>query len=203
MNLSVRCSLHVFFVVFCVIYLDTPIDNICSLIFSLINISSVSSLSVSFSSIHILSSIYLLVVHRISRRLFSRIETRSISSLLFLEKTALATMAKELVVLIGVAGALIFITVASLIVASLGRLNTDQSLSSINMSSLLIRNSGVCFFCSVAIPYNTISKTLSREVQTSGLHVNAPGFKFIIFPSVFTSMEFDDISVECSRGFKP
>jgi hypothetical protein len=50
-------------------------------------------------------------------------------------------------------------------------------------------------FLQVAISYNTISKKLSRNVQTSGLHLNAPGFKFIIFPSVFTSMEFDDISV--------
>ncbi|CAF4525882.1 unnamed protein product [Rotaria socialis] len=54
----------------------------------------------------------------------------------------------------------------------MGRLNTDQ----------------------IAISYNTISKKLSRDVQASGLHLNAPGFKFIIFPSVFTSMEFDDIS---------
>ena len=61
------CSLFVFF---CVIYLDTPIDNICSLIFSLINTSSVSSLSVSSSAIHILSSIYLLVVHRIFAKTF-------------------------------------------------------------------------------------------------------------------------------------
>ncbi|CAF1373630.1 unnamed protein product [Rotaria magnacalcarata] len=54
----------------------------------------------------------------------------------------------------------------------MGRLNTDQ----------------------IAISYNTISKKLSREVQASGLHLNAPGFTFIKFPSVFTSMEFDDIS---------
>lgn len=47
----------------------------------------------------------------------------------------------------------------------------------------------------VAIPYNTISKKLSRNVQSAGLHLNAPGFRFITFPSVFTSMEFDDISV--------
>lgn len=73
-------------------------------------------------------------------------------------------------IVVGVA--LASITIISLLIASLGRLNTDQ----------------------IAISYNTISKKLSREVQSSGLHLNAPGFKFIIFPSVFTSMEFDDIS---------
>jgi regulator of protease activity HflC (stomatin/prohibitin superfamily) len=48
---------------------------------------------------------------------------------------------------------------------------------------------------SVAISYNTISKTLHRDVKTAGLHLNSPGFRFITFPSVFKSMEFDDISV--------
>lgn len=76
-------------------------------------------------------------------------------------------------ILISVGIALTCITVISLLIASMGRLNTDQ----------------------IAIPYNTISKKLSRNVQASGLHLNAPGFKYIIFPSVFTSMEFDDISV--------
>ncbi len=56
-----------------------------------------------------------------------------------------------------------------------------------------------CIF-KVAISYNTISKKLSRDVQAAGLHLNAPGFQFIIFPSVFTSMEFDDISV-CFLNF--
>ncbi|UJR35271.1 hypothetical protein I4U23_028035 [Adineta vaga] len=75
-------------------------------------------------------------------------------------------------ILIGVGVALSLITIISLLIASMGRLNTDQ----------------------IAISYNTISKKLSRDVQASGLHLNAPGFQFIIFPSVFTSMEFDDIS---------
>lgn len=82
-------------------------------------------------------------------------------------------MPSVLFALISVGIALTCITVVSLLIASMGRLNTDQ----------------------IAIPYNTISKKLSRNVQSSGLHLNSPGFKFIIFPSVFTSMEFDDISV--------
>jgi hypothetical protein len=51
------------------------------------------------------------------------------------------------------------------------------------------------FFIKVAIPYNTITKQIGREVKTAGLHVGSPGFTLIIFPSVFTSMEFHDISV--------
>lgn len=94
-------------------------------------------------------------------------------------------------ILIGVALALI--TAISLLIASLGRLNTDQSQLHWSLFAFLIQTDHL----SVAIPYNTISKKLSREVQAAGLHLNAPGFKFIIFPSVFTSMEFDDISV-CS-----
>ncbi|CAF1540970.1 unnamed protein product [Didymodactylos carnosus] len=80
--------------------------------------------------------------------------------------------AKVVLVLALTGGLLAFIAIIALVVSSLGRLNTDQ----------------------IALPYNTISKKLSREVQASGLHLNAPGFKFLIFPSVFTSMEFDDIS---------
>jgi hypothetical protein len=50
-------------------------------------------------------------------------------------------------------------------------------------------------FVKVAIPYNTITKQIHREVKSSGLHLGSPGLTLIIFPSVFTSMEFDDISV--------
>jgi hypothetical protein len=51
------------------------------------------------------------------------------------------------------------------------------------------------FFIQVAIPYNTITKRIHREVKTAGLHLGSPGLTLIIFPSVFTSMEFHDISV--------
>lgn len=92
-------------------------------------------------------------------------------------------------VLIGVGAALVVITSISLIIASLGRLNTDQSWYFFDI------NWEWRFFLQVAISYNTISKKLGRNTQAAGLHLNAPGFHFIIFPSVFTSMEFDDISV--------
>lgn len=95
-------------------------------------------------------------------------------------------------ILISVGVALSLITIASLLIASLGRLNTDQSLLFFSLSVKLSFHSNSF---PVAIPYNTISKKLHRNVQAAGLHLNAPGFRFIIFPSVFTSMEFDDISV--------
>jgi hypothetical protein len=53
----------------------------------------------------------------------------------------------------------------------------------------------ISFILQVAIPYNTITKTLHREVLSAGLHLGQPGRTFIIFPSVFTSMQFYDISV--------
>jgi hypothetical protein len=97
-------------------------------------------------------------------------------------------------VLISVGIALSCITIVSLLIASMGRLNTDQSLYSIYLFDF--NKKKIFFFLiKVAISYNTISKKLSQNVQAAGLHLNAPGFKFIIFPSVFTSMEFDDISV--------
>jgi len=96
-------------------------------------------------------------------------------------------------VLISVGIALSCITIVSLLIASMGRLNTDQSLYSIYLFHL--KKKKFFFLIKVAISYNTISKKLSQNVQAAGLHLNAPGFKFIIFPSVFTSMEFDDISV--------
>jgi len=81
-------------------------------------------------------------------------------------------MANTTVILTSVGVALTLITIFSLLMSSLSRLNTDE----------------------IAIPYNTITKQIRREVKTSGLHLGSPGFTLITFPSVFTSMEFDDIS---------
>lgn len=46
----------------------------------------------------------------------------------------------------------------------------------------------------VALMYNTISRTLYNDVKQEGLHSGPPGFKFIIFPSVFRTISFDDLS---------
>ncbi|CAF2796203.1 unnamed protein product [Rotaria sp. Silwood2] len=81
-------------------------------------------------------------------------------------------MAQPLHVLIAVGVGLALITILSLFISCVSRLNTDE----------------------IAIPYNTLTKHLRREVKSAGLHFGSPGFTLITFPSVFTSMEFDDIS---------
>ena len=48
------------------------------------------------------------------------------------------------------------------------------------------------FHPSVGVAYDTYQKKLSSTTQKSGLHNGAPGFKFIKFPSVFKTLEFDE-----------
>jgi len=47
----------------------------------------------------------------------------------------------------------------------------------------------------VGIKYDNIAKKLSNEVLGEGLHLGPPGFYFIVFPSVYQTMEFKDITV--------
>jgi hypothetical protein len=47
----------------------------------------------------------------------------------------------------------------------------------------------------VGIKYDNIAKVLYDNVNSEGLHFGPPGFSFIIFPSVYKTMEFKDISV--------
>lgn len=47
----------------------------------------------------------------------------------------------------------------------------------------------------VGVAYNIHEKKLSTEVKREGLHSGSPGYHFIIFPSVFQSISFDDL--EC------
>ncbi len=49
----------------------------------------------------------------------------------------------------------------------------------------------------LGISYDNIAKKLGNAVQYEGLHTGPPGFSFIIFPSVYETMEFTDISVSC------
>ena len=42
----------------------------------------------------------------------------------------------------------------------------------------------------VGIAYDTINKDLGTETKTEGLHNGPPGFEFIIFPSVYNSLNF-------------
>lgn len=46
----------------------------------------------------------------------------------------------------------------------------------------------------LGIAYDNIAKKLGTEVQYEGLHSGPPGFSFIIFPSVYETMEFRDIT---------
>ncbi|KAL3854870.1 hypothetical protein ACJMK2_014109 [Sinanodonta woodiana] len=47
----------------------------------------------------------------------------------------------------------------------------------------------------VGIAYDTVNKVLGTDTKREGLHNGPPGFEFIIFPSVFKSLEFTDL--EC------
>lgn len=102
-------------------------------------------------------------------------------------------MANIIVILVSVGVGLTFITILSLLISSISRLDTDEGLYLVRFVVKFIRS--WVLFSLVAIPYNTITKNIGREVKSAGLHMGSPGFTLIIFPSVFTSMEFDDISV--------
>ncbi|XP_076457348.1 uncharacterized protein LOC143291390 [Babylonia areolata] len=43
----------------------------------------------------------------------------------------------------------------------------------------------------VGIQYDTIQKELDDEVFSEGLHMGPPGYEFIIFPNVYTTLEYD------------
>ena len=47
----------------------------------------------------------------------------------------------------------------------------------------------------MGIKYDNIAKRLSDKVDGEGLNVGPPGFSYIIFPSVYQTMEFRDITV--------
>jgi hypothetical protein len=47
----------------------------------------------------------------------------------------------------------------------------------------------------VGIQYNTISKKLGHSVDREGLNFGTVGFTYIIFPSIYNTMEFSDITV--------
>ena len=69
-------------------------------------------------------------------------------------------------------GAVIVLAIA-LLAASLRKLNSNE----------------------LGIKYDNIAKVLGDKVNGEGLHGGAPGFSFIIFPSVYQTMEFKDITV--------
>jgi len=46
----------------------------------------------------------------------------------------------------------------------------------------------------LGIKYDNIAKSLAKKVDGEGLHLGPPGFTFIIFPSVYQTLEFRDIT---------
>ncbi|XP_053385379.1 uncharacterized protein LOC123539069 [Mercenaria mercenaria] len=45
----------------------------------------------------------------------------------------------------------------------------------------------------IGLAYDTINKDLDKEAKTEGLHNGPPGFEFIIFPSVYKTLTFDNL----------
>lgn len=49
--------------------------------------------------------------------------------------------------------------------------------------------------CSVGIQYDTVQKELGDEVLTEGLHTGPPGYEFIVFPNVYTTLDYFKLRV--------
>ncbi|KAK7113613.1 prohibitin-2-like [Littorina saxatilis] len=76
-----------------------------------------------------------------------------------------------------IVGALVIMTIA-LLATSLKKLASDE----------------------VGIQYDTIQKELGEEVFTEGLHTGPPGYEFLIFPSVYTTLSYSRLSCLNSDG---
>jgi len=70
------------------------------------------------------------------------------------------------------------VIIIALIVSSLGRLQTHE----------------------VGIIYDTIWKKLGDDVFNEGLHLGPPGFMWIIFPSIFKTIQFPDVTAISKDG---
>lgn len=68
--------------------------------------------------------------------------------------------------------------IIGMVVSSLGRLQTHE----------------------VGVIYDTIWKKLGDEVFNEGLHLGPPGFQWIIFPSIFKSIQFSDVTAISKDG---
>jgi len=70
------------------------------------------------------------------------------------------------------------VIIIALVASSLGRLQTHE----------------------VGIFYDTIWKKLGDEVFNEGLHLGPPGFQWIIFPSIFKTIQFPDVTAISKDG---
>ena len=58
-------------------------------------------------------------------------------------------------------------------------------------------NECVTFFSfPVGLKYDTIWKKLSKNATNEGLYIGPPAFKFIRFPSVFKSIDYEALKVD-------
>ena len=58
------------------------------------------------------------------------------------------------------------------------------------------------FFVTVGLAYNIHQKKLATEVMREGLHAGSPGYRFIIFPSVFQSISYVDVKCLNKEGIE-
>jgi len=72
----------------------------------------------------------------------------------------------------------IIIAIIALVASSMGRLQTHE----------------------VGVIYDTIWKKLGEEVLNEGLHLGPPGFQWIIFPSIFKTIQFPDVTAISKDG---
>jgi len=70
------------------------------------------------------------------------------------------------------------VMIIALVASSLGRLQTHE----------------------VGIIYDTIWKKLGNDVFNEGLHLGPPGFQWIIFPSIFKTIQFPDVTAISKDG---
>lgn len=52
----------------------------------------------------------------------------------------------------------------------------------------------------VGLQYDNVWKKLGDEVYNEGLHMGPPGYSFIIFPSIFKSISFEDVTAISKDG---
>ncbi len=50
-------------------------------------------------------------------------------------------------------------------------------------------------FIPVGIKYEVVEYRLGENVMKEGLYIGTPGFRFITFPNVFRTIEFEDLKV--------
>ena len=101
---------------------------------------------------------------------------------------------KGKLIIFGIMGVLILLIV--LLATSLKRLGTKESKNIWNFYNLKLVFAIIKFnLLLIAIRYDNLAKVLGKVTEFEGLHFGPPGFYFIIFPSIYETMELDNITV--------